>query len=300
VSISSIVITYQPDIYILSKLILENASFFKKIIIVDNGSENITEIRKVVINSNKIMLIELENNFGIATAQNIGIRNLDVDNDDVIIFFDQDSSLDESFLNNIERELCTLEERIDSPIILGPCFFHRSQQFEYPSILFNKYGIREKLYPSSFKESFEVSCIISSGMCVRKKTLDYIGDMKDELFIDYVDTEWCLRAKSMGCHIFVSPKIRMDHEIGTDNIKIFKWRVPIHSAKRRYYRIRNSVMMLKYSYFPIIAVMREVVFNIFHQLLLIIICKQKVELIKSLLNGAKDGLCGLLKKSKEI
>ncbi|MBF4438429.1 glycosyltransferase family 2 protein, partial [Vibrio anguillarum] len=86
----------------------------------------------------------------------------------------------------------------------------------------------------------EASCIISSGMAVRKNILDSVGVMDDSLFIDYVDTEWSLRARYLGNLILVDPQLVMGHEIGTDNLKLFKWRVPVHSASRRYYRIRNS------------------------------------------------------------
>lgn len=61
--------------------------------------------------------------------------------------------------------------------------------------MFNKCGLRKKVFPSKVNARLEVSCVISSGMSVKKKTLDMVGGMKDELFIDYVDTEWCMRAK---------------------------------------------------------------------------------------------------------
>jgi rhamnosyltransferase len=290
VSISSIIITYQPDVKILSKLIFDNIDFLNTITLVDNGSNNIKIINETFGNNKKIKIISLEENLGIATAQNIGIKSLDVSDDELIVFFDQDSSVDDIFINNLESEYNILEKRYDDSIILGPTFFHRSKFFEYPVVRFDKYGFRKKLYVSNSPNEVEVSCIISSGMCVRKLILNAVGPMMDELFIDYVDTEWCMRAKSLGYKIFVSPKLVMEHEIGQDNIKILKWRVPVHTAARRYYRVRNSFLLRRYKYFPIVIVVKEVVFSILHQILLTILMKDRSGQFKSLCKGIRDGV----------
>jgi rhamnosyltransferase len=290
VSVSSIIITYQPDTEILSQLILGNLQFFNQVIIVDNGSINIDSIKKIVNGKKNIKLVELGINSGIATAQNIGLKCLDVEEDELIVFFDQDSSINSDFINLLQTEYDFLDNKYKNRIILGPTFFNRTQKFEYPCIQFNKYGLRKKFFASNFSNCVEVSCIISSGMCVKKKIIDHIGYMKDELFIDYVDTEWCMRASSLGWKIFVSPNIRMEHEIGSQNIKILKWRIPVHTASRRYYRIRNSFYLLKYPYIPIALAMREIIFSVFHQLIHVVFMKNKLTLIKSMIKGILDGI----------
>jgi rhamnosyltransferase len=64
--------------------------------------------------------------------------------------------------------------------------------------------------------------------------------MRENYFIDYVDTEWCIRAEAMGYKNYVSSKAVMKHAIG-DNILKFKYfNVPVHSPFRRYYRVRNA------------------------------------------------------------
>lgn len=290
-AISSIIITYQPDVDILSKLVLENISLFNYVVIVDNASLNSKEIVELFSHSDKVKLISLDENVGIATAQNIGINSLDVDEDELIVFFDQDSSVDETFLKTLEIGYMELEEKNQSRgVILGPSFFHRKKNFEYPVVKFNKYGLRKKIFVSQFNEAVEVSCIISSGMCVKKSILDVVGYMEDELFIDYVDTEWCLRAVGLGYKVFVTPKLVMQHEIGVDNIKLLKWRIPVHSAKRRYYRIRNSFFLGRYKYIPKLVVFKEVTFSLLHQFILVVLTDDKMQHLKSLYLGVKDGL----------
>ncbi|MBF4290916.1 glycosyltransferase family 2 protein, partial [Vibrio anguillarum] len=147
-----------------------------------------------------------------------------------------------------------------------------------------------RIYPSESRYPIEASCIISSGMAVRKNILDSVGVMDDSLFIDYVDTEWSLRARYLGNLILVDPQLVMGHEIGTDNLKLFKWRVPVHSASRRYYRIRNSFFLFRYPHIPRLVCTREVTFSILHQLFLVLLTNEKKAHWKSLWRGIKDGV----------
>jgi rhamnosyltransferase len=41
--------------------------------------------------------------------------------------------------------------------------------------------------------------------------LDVVGGMNDSLFIDYVDIEWCLRAKNLGYEILGCYRALMNH-----------------------------------------------------------------------------------------
>jgi rhamnosyltransferase len=252
-------------------------------------------LEKIISSIPNKTLISLSENIGIAEAQNIGIRKLNCSDEELILFFDQDSSISENFLISIKNEYQSLEKSVNNSVILGPTFYHRTKNFEYPVVKFNRFGFRKKIYVSNYPEAVEASCIISSGMCVRKGVLSSVGEMDRSLFIDYVDTEWCLRAVSKGVKIYVSPHIVMEHEIGNDNIKVFRWRVPVHSATRRYYRIRNSFILFKYPYIPFVVSLHELSFSIIHQFFLILFVKNKRRYMDSLIKGMRDGIVSLFK-----
>jgi rhamnosyltransferase len=296
VNISSVIVTYEPNIKGISDLIKSNYTDFNTIVIVDNCSSNIDLLKESIVDIENIIIIELNENLGIAYAQNVGICSLNDTSNDLIVFFDQDSYIGIGFIEKLIDEYKYLESINDGPFVLGPSFYHRKKHFEYPIIKLNRYGFREKIYLSSYKRAVEVSCIISSGMCVRRNVLADVGQMDSSLFIDYVDTEWCLRAISKGVRIFASPVLIMEHEIGDDNIKLFRWRIPVHSAFRRYYRIRNSFILFKYPHVPLIVCLRELIFSVTHQFLLIILTKNKKDYIKSLYRAVRDGLISLFKK----
>jgi rhamnosyltransferase len=114
--------------------------------------------------------------------------------------------------------------------------------------------------------------------------------MRENYFIDYVDTEWCIRAEAMGYKNYVSSKAVMKHAIG-DNILKFKYfNVPVHSPFRRYYRVRNAFYMAKESHVPTLLVLREMLFNFIHQAILVTFEKQKMSYIKSYFRAIRDGI----------
>lgn len=289
-SVSSIIITFQPELPRVETLLNACQSNGNHVIVVDNGSENAKELVEVCHSFERVELICLDTNFGIAAAQNIAIRHLQIDYDELVVFFDQDSSIGNEYLQQVEKTYQKLERDYGRAPILGPMFYNRVSKFEYPVIKLNKLGLRKKLLPSQNVHPVEATCIISSGMTVRKNVLEQVGLMDESLFIDYVDTEWCLRAKKLGGLILVDPSLVMEHEIGTNNFQFLRWRVPVHSAARRYYRIRNSFFLLRYSHVPKLTSLREVVVSIVHQAFLVMFTVKRVGHLKSLVRGVIDGL----------
>jgi rhamnosyltransferase len=93
---------------------------------------------------------------------------------------------------------------------------------------------------------------IQSGMLIPRAAIEACGDLDARLFIDLVDTEFCLRAHSSGWLSVVAAGTSISHELGE--------RVPVtffgrprfeadgtprtyeyHSPLRRYYIMRNTV-----------------------------------------------------------
>lgn len=296
-SVSSLIITFHPVLPSVGSLLSACQANGNRVIVVDNGSENAKELAQLCQSFERVELICLDANLGIAEAQNIAIRQLKIDDDDLVVFFDQDSSIGDDYLKQVEETYQKLERDYGSALVLGPRFYNRVSKFEYPVIKLNHWGLRQKLLPSQYVHPTEASCIISSGMAVKMGTLNRVGLMDETLFIDYVDTEWCLRAGKQGYPILVEPRLVMEHEIGTNNFKFFRWRIPVHSAARRYYRIRNSFFLLRYSHVPKLTSLREVIFSIVHQAFLVVFTDEKVAHLKSLVRGVKDGL--FYKKRKQ-
>lgn len=64
------IVTYNPEISRLRENIESIITQVKQVIVVDNGSSNIGDIKKIIKNFERTVLVELNENLGIATALN--------------------------------------------------------------------------------------------------------------------------------------------------------------------------------------------------------------------------------------
>ena len=73
------------------------------------------------------------------------------------------------------------------------------------------------------------------------------------MFIDYVDMEWCHRARALGLGMFATANARIRHRLGERMMRVwfFGYRsYSEYSPVRLYYRIRNFVLVCRLPYTP--------------------------------------------------
>jgi rhamnosyltransferase len=88
--------------------------------------------------------------------------------------------------------------------------------------------------------------LIASGCLLTREALESAGAMDEDLFIDKVDTEWCLRAVSQGFALAGVPAARLQHRLGERTVRVWwlRWReLPAHRPLRYYYIVRNSLLL---------------------------------------------------------
>ena len=138
-SVSSIIVTFNPIIEKLSILISELCSQAFNVIIVDNGSTNSSEIKRLKSIYHNLEVIFLPGNVGIAAAQNIGIHKSIESNAQFSLFFDQDSKIPNDFVNQMVKDfLCIKGQR--KIAALGPTLRDNRYGKIYPVIRLNKLG----------------------------------------------------------------------------------------------------------------------------------------------------------------
>ena len=125
---------------------------------------------------------------------------------------------------------------------------------------------------------------------------EQVGPFRDDFFIDYVDTEYCLRVKNHGLKIIVACSARLLHKLG--NQKKFKVggievRPTFHSAIRWYYISRNRISMIREygMHFPHWLIY-EMVINGYGFLRMLLFEDRKWKKILALTFGTLDGLKG--------
>ena len=92
----------------------------------------------------------------------------------------------------------------------------------------------------------EVAAVITSGSVWSVAALGELGGFREDLFVDAVDVEMCLRVRAAGLRVVESGRRAMDHSMGTPRWATWMGR-PFHRAGygpvRYYYIFRNSVAL---------------------------------------------------------
>jgi rhamnosyltransferase len=83
--------------------------------------------------------------------------------------------------------------------------------------------------------------------------------MREDFFIDHVDTEWCHRARALGFRNFGTARTRLAHHLGDALFRVwyFGWqRHSEYSPVRLYYRFRNFILLCRLPHVPLRWAMR--------------------------------------------
>ena len=276
--IFAVIVTFNGDWKNVSRLVMQLTEDGIGHVVVDNGSSE----RADLVAFNTIFLNE---NLGIAAAQNVGIEHGLARGAAIVVFFDQDSVIDAGFISSLVRPIEDNRTKIAAPV-----FYDIKLGFSYPIVKLSKHGFRTKFRPEQMNGPVVTNVVISSGTAVAADVFSVAGVMNADLFIDYVDTEWCLRCFNKGFSILINPAVRMDHSIGDRTISIGRFKAPIHSPLRRYYRIRNALLLLRVPHVPKILAVREVLFSLAHQMLIITVSKNRFSYLKYMVLGVVHGL----------
>lgn len=289
----SIIVTHNPEIEKLRELMTQLQKKSYSAIIIDNNSKNILEIEET---KGKFYLIKNESNHGLAAAQNLGIFFAKKKGFDYVFLLDQDSLFIGNTLYQLYSEMIQLREHFGNVAALGPLHApDRKGEIFFPHISISKAGIPKKIIPKRNTKPAEVSSIISSGSLVPTEIFDKIGLMREDLFIDLIDTEWCLRATYKGYRIYSSTCAVLAHEIGQKTISFFGFCVPLHTPDRRYYKAKNSVILFSIKHIPKLLAIRILLSCAVHHTYFILNEGQKLEYLQQGTRGFLDGIKILLK-----
>lgn len=295
--VASIIVTFNPDIQLLERQ-LRSISKFTHVILVDNFSFNVEDILLVCKRvSSEIKYLKLDENMGLAFAQNTGIKEAKLNGCSHVILFDQDSYLSaESYENllSIEKSLINQGFKIGA---VGPVCVDPVSTNSYPITEYRGPFIVRKYLGDV--EVCQASFIVASGSLIRMDVINTVGMMRDELFIDYIDVEWCYRAQSLGYKLFVTSDSRLEHIIGDSRVKFFGRSISMHSATRRYYLTRNCLRMLTLSHIPLGYKVREIVLLFARILAFMYLSDERKRYCNLMIRALYDALRGKYGKLEE-
>jgi rhamnosyltransferase len=226
-------------------------------------------------------------NLGIATGQNIGIREALRQGAQAIAFFDQDSAPSPGLLPALAGALAAPGAGVVVPV----CCDAASGK-EYPSFRMNRWGWPAPVYLGASHAPTAVDFAISSGSLASAAVFAKAGLMDDSLFIDYVDFEWCARVRAAGFSIVVAPAARMRHAIGQFSVQSAGLNVIMHGPVRCYYRVRNAFHLFRYRHIRLLYAVHQLLAALVHHLLQWRHSDDPRLHLKMGWLGVKDGLMG--------
>lgn len=292
--IIAVVVAYHPKVGELEASVKSLLQNFKEIVLVWNGPHPF-ELPTFLKNP-KVHLMDMGCNVGLARALNEGIGKALNLRASWVYLSDQDSLLPADFKSLAIK----YSQHIPKPYkvaAIGPVYFNQVTK-EVGRIIRTEFLRRRRDKPNMNESYIEADYLITSGSFISKEAFNDIGPMYEELFIDLIDVEWGLRAKSRRYKFFVLPKAILDHKLGVDKFKIFGMVFPVHSPLRIYYYFRNSVHLYGKDYISLNWKLIDLVRNIFRFFFYVMLIKPRLQYFKMIFLGIYHGFFERMGKLK--
>lgn len=253
-SVVATVVLFNPNLALLKRLYKSLYNQVDSIVFSDNSEDR--SIKKDVKNwinqliSSDIIYLDLHKNHGIAYAQNKGIEVAKASGAKFVLLLDQDSALPDNMVSDLMTVYISLITVGHKVATVGPAFLDEKTNELAKVIRHRKLRVHKSIPNQS--NNFEVAdYVISSGSLIPIEVLDEVGDMDEQLFIDWVDIEWGMRAKRYGYVSYIAPRVIMRHSIGDEYVKFGHKNINLHTDFRNYFIVRNSIYLSLYSKLPL-------------------------------------------------
>lgn len=234
-----VVVTYHPDndaIENLRKVMRECG----RVVVVDNASP--LEVQRRIAAMTGIELITLSENVGIAAALNIGAGKAAEAGRKWVVTFDQDSQP----AGGMVDALWSAHVRHPQAAVIGPRIVEAvSANAGYRWVRRHPRGrwLFQRVRCGN-DDLTDVTDVVTSGSLIDLSLWRALGGFDEGLFIDYVDVDFCLKARRAGRTIVVAAAAVLHHQLGRRRPGLLwgkDFRPMHHAPFRHYYMARNRV-----------------------------------------------------------
>lgn len=242
--VAAVVVTYLPNLDRLRSVLGALGAQANAVFVVDNSSDAATtEAIAALCRSSGATLLLQPTNRGLAAGFNVGLRAIRLADFTHGLLLDQDSLPQDGMVRRLMQTLLAENSKGDVAAI-GPRFFDRRGAAP-PS--FARVGFpsnRAAVARQAGGSVVETDYLISSGCLLPLAALDQVGELREDLFIDNIDMEWCFRARSKSMRLLGDSEATLEHELGERRRRLPLGRmVIVHGPRRLYYIMRNRVLL---------------------------------------------------------
>lgn len=286
--IVAVVVVFHPQLERLQAQFAALLPQVDSIVIVDNGSDKAVPVWARQWPVPQVHCIWLGHNMGIAFAQNQGIEWAAAAGASHALLMDHDSIPEKDMVAQLMSAITML------PLAgaVGPCYAD-SRRAQKKSPFVRTTGLRRtRLDCSTSGPVLEVDHLIASGCLIPMDVLARVGRMREDFFIDFVDVEWCLRARFEGHPVYGVCTARLEHRLGDEPVKFLGREYLTHSPRRHYFHVRNAVLLYREPWVPLnwklVSASRLVLKMGFH----VLVTPPRLQHLARMASGFLHGLLG--------
>lgn len=248
-AVVAVIITYNPDLLRLARQIGVLQPQVWKMVVVDNGSAESMEAwaQQLPGADSFLRVVPLGKNRGVAVAQNHGIAWARTQGASHILLMDHDSLPASDMVSHLSN---ALQARADAAAV-GPWYMDpRRSRAGTPFVRIEGFSMR-RLACTGTETILPVDHLIASGCLISMTVLDKVGSLREDFFIDFVDVEWCLRARHAGYAVYGVCAARMEHSLGDSPVRFLGREYLSHSPWRLYFHVRNAMLLYREPWVPL-------------------------------------------------
>lgn len=249
---AAIVVSYLPDIAILSALLDSLRQQVHVVILVDNGGGS--KILDPNSTGRPIEYLDMCGNAGLGAALNAGFRVAMSHGVRYVVTFDQDSQAHPTLIQQLAGAMQRALDKDSKCVAVSPTFYDRrvgesSATFPFYRMISDR--IHTIFESSDSTDLISADVLITSGMYVRADIWLSILKYDETMFVDFTDTEWCFRARDQGYSLYGCSSIKMGHALSDAPPIVILGRTFFkYSPVRRYFYFRNAIVLISRPYVP--------------------------------------------------
>lgn len=292
--VGCVVVTFHPDENVCDRLTAMRGEA-DYLVVIDNGSdgEKQRELGDWCVANDALFHAEPDNH-GLARALNLGVELLSDCDVEWVLFFDQDSR-PKAGLSQAMLLAMGNAGNAEQIAALGPSIVDRDGVFHrwldpHPWLLG---AFRKRAWQDAVIHP--VSMVITSGSLVRVSAWRDVGGFDEALFIDGVDTDFCLRLRHRKWQLVAVPTALLHHQLGARR----EVRLPgplgrptFHSPVRHYYMARNRWLLLRRHWKKGHWVTFEFTAGVLNTLRVVLAEDMKIAKLRAIVIGTCDGIRG--------
>lgn len=190
--------------------------------------------------TNGLQLLQDGHNKGLGAALNLGLAEALRQNCSAVVLFDQDSSPPSNFIESLVLGLAATGPRaIVGPLLVDDAYADTAAFAATENLIFD-----------------DVTCVATSGMCFYLEALQPSDRFSEELFLDFVDFDWCWRLREQGWRICQLRSLPMPHRLGLAQRTFLGLTYHVPAPFRHYFQFRDTLKLATRGYVPLYSRVR--------------------------------------------